>query len=67
MLHFRKDTEIEQTSAQIGLHVDHSRQLLHSVKQEISLLYGFLVLPVLTIRSESKTIKKGFTINVAHD
>lgn len=32
------------------LHVDDPRELLHSVEQEIAFLYGFLILPVLTVR-----------------
>lgn len=40
------------------LHVDNSWQLLDSVEQQVTLLDGFLVLPVFAIRSEKKTRKR---------
>lgn len=36
------------------LHVDNSRQLLDSVEQQISLLDGFLVLPVFAVGSKGE-------------
>lgn len=39
------------------LHVDHSGQLLDSIEQQVTLLYGFLVLPVFAIRSEENNGK----------
>lgn len=53
-------------SPHAGLHVDHSGQLLHSVEQEIAFLYGFLVLPVLTIRSGREKKRTSNAQLVAH-
>lgn len=36
------------------LHVDDPRKLLDSVQQEVAFLYGFLILPILTVRPEER-------------
>lgn len=38
----------------LGSHVDDPGQLLHSVEQQVALLDGLLVLPVLAVGSEEK-------------
>lgn len=64
-----KSTELYQnnhgTANESLLHVDDPRKLLHSVQQEVAFLYGFLILPVLTVRPGRGREERG--TSVQHD
>lgn len=52
---YQMPTEQKSPACVSMLHVDYPRELLHSVQQEVAFLYGFLILPVLTVGPERES------------